>query len=226
MMRTLAFLALIGTIFGASTAHAQPDSVDDHGLDPVNVSMTVDSFLGRQVVRVTKDPAVTAYDEPTFVRVSGSEGFQDGTITVRILSRLLDGAPNFARGFIGLAFRISGDNDRFESIYIRPTNARADDQLRRNHSVQYFSYPDYKFDRLREEAPGAYEAYADMTLNEWITMRIVVEGERAELYLDDAEHPTLVVTDLKHGADASGAVGLWVDVGTEGYFTDLTVIKD
>jgi hypothetical protein len=33
----------------------------------------------------------------------------------------------------------------------------------------------------------------------------------------------LIVNDLKHGADQSGAIGLWVDVGTEGYFTDLRV---
>ena len=36
-----------------------------------------------------------------------------------------------------------------EGIYVRPTNARADDRLRRNRSTQYFSYPGYDFDRLR-----------------------------------------------------------------------------
>ena len=40
-----------------------------------------------------------------------------------------------------------------EGIYVRPTNARADDRLRRNRSTQYFSYPGYDFDRLRREAP-------------------------------------------------------------------------
>jgi hypothetical protein len=34
------------------------------------------------------------------------------------------------------------------------------------------------------------------------------------------------VNDLKHGADISGGIGLWVDVGTEGYFTDLRVEND
>ena len=93
-----------------------------------------------------------------------------------MLSRLLENAPDFARGFIGVAFRIDEGNSKFEGMYIRPTNGRADDQLRRNRSTQYFSYPDFKFDRLRNEVPGKYESYADLGLNEWIQIRIDVHG--------------------------------------------------
>lgn len=108
-------------------------------------------------------------------------------------------------------------------IYIRPTNGRAEDQLRRNRSTQYFSYPDFKFDRLRNEASGIYESYADMGLNEWITIRVEVNGERAKLYLNGQAHPVLIVNDLKHGGNASGAIGLWVDIRTDGYFADLRI---
>jgi hypothetical protein len=48
-------------------------------------------------------------------------------------------------------------------------------------------------------------------------------GWEAKLYLNQGEHPVLVVNNLKHGPDASGGIGLWVDVGTEGPFTDLKV---
>jgi hypothetical protein len=140
-----------------------------------------------------------------------------------VLSKLLEDAPDFARGFIGIAFRIDERNSKFECIYIRPTNGRADDQLRRNRSTQYFSYPDFKFDRLRQEAAGVYESYADMGLNEWITIKIEVKDEKAKLYLDGRAQPVLIVNDLKHGATASGGVGLWVDVGTEGHFADLSI---
>lgn len=132
-------------------------------------------------------------------------------------------APDFARGFIGVAFRIDERNAQFECLYIRPTNGRAADQVRRNRATQYFSYPEFKFDRLRQEAPGQYESYADMGLNEWITLKIEVRDEKAQLYLNGSAHPVLIVNDLKHGAHASGAIGLWVDIGTEGYFTDLRV---
>ena len=71
-----------------------------------------------------------------------------------------------SRGFIVVAFRIGENNSKIEGIYIRPTNGRTDDQIRRNYSIQYFSFPDYKFDRLRKESPEKQETYADMGLNE------------------------------------------------------------
>lgn len=189
---------------------------------PVNTFVNAASIDGRQAIRVTKDPVITEVDESTFAKLIGSD-FKNGVIEVTVLSRLLENAPDFARGFIGVAFRIDESNSKFEGIYIRPTNGRADDQLRRNRSTQYFSYPDFKFDRLRNEFSGMYESYADMGLNEWIKIKIEVKGEKAKLYLNENSQPVLVVNDLKHGADRSGGIGLWVDVGTDGYFTDLRI---
>jgi len=192
---------------------------------PVNTFMNIDKIEGKETIRVTKDPKVKAVDEATFARLVESD-FRNGIIEVKVLSKLLENAPDFARGFIGIAFRINESNSKFECIYIRPTNGRAEDQLRRNLSTQYFSYPDFKFDRLRNESSGIYESYADMGLNEWITIKIEVKDETAKLYLNGQEHPVLIVNDLKHGANATGGVGLWVDVGTEGHFIDLKVEND
>jgi hypothetical protein len=194
-------------------------------LQAVSVSISNAMVTGTHAICVTKDPAVTAFDEPTFAKLAGVH-FRDGTIRVRVLSRLLADAPDFARGFIGVAFRISDDNAQFECIYIRPTNGRAEQQLRRNRSIQYFSFPNYKFERLRSEAPGEYETYADMGLDEWIDLRIVVRGAQAKLFLHDGRQPALIVNDLKHGPAAAGAIGLWVDIGTEGYFADLQIQHD
>ncbi len=191
-------------------------------LRPVQVAISVERFNGEDAVKVIKDSTVKAVDQPTFARLTGTH-FHSGTIEVKVLSRLLKTAPEGARGFIGIAFRIDDINSKFESIYLRPTNGRADSQLRRNRSIQYFSFPDYPFERLRKEAPGEYEAYTDMGLNEWITMRIEVNGNGAKLYLNNGTQPSLLVNALKHGPDASGAIGLWVDVGTEGYFKDLRI---
>jgi hypothetical protein len=193
--------------------------------EPVNTFVKIDQVAGKEVVRVTKDPKVQAVDEPTFAKLIDSD-FKNGVIEVTVLSKLLEAAPDFARGFIGIAFRIDESNSKFEGIYIRPANGRAEEQLRRNRSTQYFSYPDFKFDRLREETPGKYESYADMELNEWIKLKIEVKGEKAKLYLNGSKQPVLVVNDLKHGADISGCIGLWVDIGTDGYFTDLRVEND
>jgi hypothetical protein len=79
----------------------------------------------------------------------------------------MPGAPADARGFIGIDFRGQEHGARTESIYLRPTNGRADDQLRRNHSVQYDSVPDFPWFRLRKESPGVYESYTDLEAGEW-----------------------------------------------------------
>lgn len=207
-----------------SNLNAQTVLPDTAKLEAVQVFMSVEKVMGIEVVKVIKDSTVKDVDEPTFVKIKGID-FSNGIIEVKVLSRLLKNASETARGFIGIAFRINDDNTKFESIYIRPTNGRANDQVRRNHSIQYFSYPDFKFDRLRKESPERYESYADMELNRWITMRIEVNGAQAKLFLDNNKQPSLIVNDLKHGANTSGAIALWVDVGTEGYFKDLKITK-
>lgn len=187
--------------------------------------MSLTEIKGKKAVRVTKDTAIKGVDEPTFVLLDTID-FTDGIIEANVLSRLLPNASNLSRGFIGIAFRIHKDNSKFECIYIRPTNGRAEQQLRRNRSVQYFSYPDYKFDRLRIEAAGEYESYADMELNEWITLKIVVKDAQAKLFVNNALQPSLLVNDLKHGPNSKGAIGLFVDVDTEGFFADLKITKE
>jgi len=205
-------------------SYAQSISLHKNNCIPYKVAMSIEKLDGKDVIKVIKDSSVKDADEPTFVKIDGIN-FTNGTIEVKVLSKLLKTAPDFARGFIGIAFRINDSNTKYESFYIRPTNARADDQVRRNHSVQYYSYPDYKFDRLRKESPERYESYADMALNQWITLRIEVKDTQAKLFIDKSQQASLVVNDLKLGAAVSGSIGLWVDIGTEGYFKDLKVGK-
>jgi hypothetical protein len=220
--------AIMGILLLSSSSFlfAQGTRFENYGLEPVLVNMSITDIDGRKAVKVARDTATKGADLPTFVRLNNTDDFTNGTIEVILLSRLLPTATPDARGFIGLAFRINKDNSRFESIYIRPTNGRAEDQLRRNHSTQYFSYPDYKFDRLRKEAEGKYESYADMGLNEWIKMKIVVKNAQAKLYLNDNPQPVLIVNDLKLGAANSGAIGLFVDTGTDAFFRDIKVVTE
>jgi len=211
-------------LLSLSKLDAQTATLGKYELHANQVSLSKVKIMGKEAVMIIKDSSVKEVDEPTFAKLTGMD-FTNGTIEVKVLSRLLKNAPDYARGFIGIAFRINNSNTKYESIYIRPTNGRADDQVRRNHSIQYYSYPDYKFDRLRKESPEKYESYSDMALNQWITMRVLVKGSQAKLFLNNNQQPSLIVNDLKHGANASGAIGLWVEIGTEGYFRDLKVVK-
>lgn len=196
--------------------------IDTKNFEPINVFIENDLIDNFAVLKVIKDSKIIKDDEATFAKLIHSD-FQDGVIEIKVLSRLLSNAPEHARGFIGLAFRINEANDSFESIYIRPTNGRSESQLRRNRSVQYFSYPDFKFDVSRKDFPGEYETYADMGLDEWIDLKIEVCGNQAKLFLNEQVQPTLIVNDLKKGADNHGSIGLWVDIGTEGFFRDLKI---
>ncbi|MBW8299112.1 MAG: hypothetical protein K0M60_05885 [Hydrogenophaga sp.] len=169
--------------------------------------------------KATQDPQTEKLTDRDFMAWLPLD-FSDGVIDVEVASELAPDAPVYARGFVGLTFRIDNDG-RFESIYLRPTNSTADDQVRRNHSIQYVAYPDYRFDRLRREFPEKYESYAELDLERWIHMKIVVSGVRAELYLDGRPRPALVVSDLKLGSDQRGGVGVWLESGTVAYFRNL-----
>ena len=63
-----------------------------------------------------------------------------------------------------------------------------------------------------------------MALNEWITMRIEVNSESAEMYINDLKYSSFIV-DKMLGKTKKGFVGLYVDIGTIGYFRDLKVTK-
>lgn len=225
----LTFLGLLSMIYGAQ---AQTFLFEGKDFEISHVKASVVQLNGEEVLRLERnleslpfDPERmgATVDEPTFLKLKGVN-LENGVVEVKMLSRLLPGAPPFARGFIGLAFRINEDNSAFESIYLRPTNGRADDQFRRNHTIQYFAYPDYKFDRLRAESKGEYETYADIGLNEWITVRIEFSGKSVKLYLNDQKSPAFIVKEVL-GTTSSGSVGLWVEIGTEGYFKDFKIIQ-
>ena len=185
-------------------------------LEGKNVSIAQTNYKGRGAVQVVAAP--DAPNAASYAVVKGAS-FRDGTIEVDLAGQPAAGAGAGARGFIGIAFRLQG-NGAYEYIYLRPTNGRADDQVRRNHSTQYSSHPDFDFARSRQEAPEKYESYVDLEPGVWTKYRIEVEGQKARLYVHGAEQPCLIVNDLKL-EPRGGGVALWVGPGTEGYFSNL-----
>jgi hypothetical protein len=69
--------------------------------------------------------------------------------------------------------------------------------------VQYFAYPEWNFERLREEYPdGRYESVADIGPDEWIQVLDLVETK---------------------GREARGRIGLFVDICTKAFFSNLSI---
>ena len=191
-------------------------------LIPLNVATTNATYQGKTGLKVLDNDK--ADSEFKFVKINNLE-FKNGTIEMDVVGKPGENAGQGARGFVGIAFRINADNSKFECIYLRPTNGRADDQVRRNHSVQYTSIPDYPWAKLRREFPEKYESYVDLVPGEWTKVKIEIQGEKAKLYVHGNPQPTLIVSDLKLGADSSGKIGLWIGPGTEAYFANLVVTR-
>jgi hypothetical protein len=188
------------------------------GLVLKNVVAEAKEHEGRKAVRIVEAPGASG---ETIALLPDSD-FEDGTLEVELAGRPAAGAPETARGFVGIAFRVDPASLAYECFYLRPTNGRAEDQLRRNHSTQYVSHPDFPWPRLRKEHPGVYESYVDLEPGAWTRVRIVVSGTSARLFVHGAEQPALIVNDLKRGR-TRGAVALWVGPGTEAFFRALRV---
>lgn len=199
-----------------------------------NVTGSIIKFQGKKVLQIERDLQAIPFDEnnieatvdePHYARLVSLDDFENGTIEVKMYSQLQDPAPYPGiAGFIGVYFRIKEDDSAFDAIYLRPKVGRVNNQQYRNHTVQYISYPHAKFDMLRKSDPGKYEGSAPVALNEWIKMRIEVNGDFAEMFINDTKYSTFVV-DRMLGTNKIGGVGLYVDIGTIGYFKDLKVAK-
>lgn len=205
-----------------------------HTFELHNVTGEVIKFQGKKVLKIERDLKAIPFDvnniektvdEPHYARLVGLDDFENGTIEVKLYSQIQNPPPYpGVAGFIGVYFRAKEDDTAFEGIYLRPKVGRVNNQLFRNHTVQYISYPHAKFDTLRKTAPFKYEGSAPVALNEWITMRIEVNGETAEMFINNAKYSTFIV-DKMLGNNKKGGIGLYVDIGTIGYFKDLKVTK-
>lgn len=190
------------------------------GLELLNVKaerVEMDGKVGLKVVKSQAD-----IQDETLVIIP-DVNFRNGIIELELAGeRAPDADPNM-RGFVGLAFRVNKDNyGSYECFYLRPDNARANNQVRRNHSTQYIAHPEFPWYRLREESPKMYESYVDLVPGEWTKIKIEVNGVKAKFYVRDAEQACLIVNDLKHG-ESEGGIALWLHASTLAHFRNLKI---
>ena len=127
--------------------------------------------------------------------------FENGVIEV-------DVAAHGNAGFAGVVFRYQPGGDH-EEIYIRPHKSGPPDVLQHTPVVhgsaawQLYSGP-------------GYTAEAYVPTNRWVHLKIVVSGEKAEVFLNGAPEPDLIVTDLKNGI-SKGSIGLWGRFGAANF---------
>ena len=230
------FVFILLALFCSTSTWAETRSIDltkSKNITPHNAIVKTETFKGKRGIKAQVS------EKAQRERQAGGAGdsnrvdhlivvdkdFHNGTIELEVAGQPAPGSSGGARGFVGIAFRANLEEGNYDCFYLRPTNGRAEDQERRNHSAQYISHPDYPWFRLRKETPSKYEAYVDLVPEEWTKVKIVVEGEKARLYVHGNEHPTIIVNDLKSGADGSGAVALWFEGSTVARYTNLKITE-
>ncbi|NTE02202.1 hypothetical protein G6M26_28150 [Agrobacterium tumefaciens] len=222
MSKKLLFMLLLSFVF-ILKSKAQHHAIMPSDVIPFQVTVKKSTFKGKNALALEiRDQA----NGDNTLAILKDIDFHNGMIEATISGQPLANAGETARGFVGIAFRADLNASKMEVFYLRPTNGRANDQLRRNHSSQYISIPGYPWEKLRNETPGQYEAYVDILPAEWIKIKIVVKDETARLYVNGTAQPTLIVNDLKQGKDIRGSIGLWIGPGTLAHFTDVKITKE
>ena len=183
---------------------------------PNKVAAALSSYQGEPTLEVRLSPGQNGGDDNSLL-VFGKKFFE-GTIKVTMAITLVDEPEENSRGFAGLAYGISDDLDVFESVYLRATNGRSKDSSRRVHTVQHFTYPNYKFDVLRDRFPGKYEAAADLGLDEWIELELSVHRKKTEIFVNGDS----VLTVDRFISDR-GRSGLFVDIDTIAHYRNLEI---
>jgi len=157
IMKKPLMMSACNLVFWVLVAFASLASAQTVGqLIPHKVKLESVDYLGKRAVKITEDGQVANGEGYAIVK---DTVFHNGAIEVELAGHPANAASG-SRGFIGIAFRLQ--NGQFEYIYLRPTNGRADDQVRRNHSTQYSAYPNFSFADARQQAPEKYESYVDL----------------------------------------------------------------
>jgi hypothetical protein len=117
----------------------------------------------------------------------------DGTVEVEL-------AVGPERGFHGVTWRVQAD-DAFESFFVRPHQTGNPDAVQ--YTPVFNGIPAWQL----YHGPGFWAPIA-FPLGEWLTIRVVFAGTRAEVYVGDLDEPGLVIRELKRGA-GPGRVGVF-----------------
>jgi hypothetical protein len=152
--------------------------------------------------------------------------FTNGTIQVDLAGEVNGKGRPDARAFVGIAFHVAPDNSRYEAVYLRMTNGRLAQPTppapRIDRAIQYIAHPDFHFQVSRDGFPGRYERGANVAPGTWVRFRLQVSGSQLRAFINDEAEPALAVDDLKL-ANTTGKVGLLIDDGTAGYFSNVTI---
>ncbi len=200
------------------------------GLQPHLVDIQATSFQGQDALAVELTPGAQkalleqngTANGASYAKVPVS--FKNGTIEVDVAARINSKGPADVRGFVGIAFHLDDQDKTFEALYLRMTNGTANNPPppapRNEYGVQYISIPGRDWKTLRQTYPNRYEKAAPVAIERWHKLRLEIQNSTLRAFVDQT--PVLEVPNFSYPG-RQGAIGLWVDDGTTGYFRNLKI---
>ena len=187
-------------------------------------------FTKEGIKVINRNLSTYPMNDRTAVKLDAREGdglaviknaqFETGTIEIDLL-----GENNPGKSFIGVAFNIQ-DDETYEVIYFRPFNFVAEEQIRKEHMVQYVFHPEFTWRKLRTERTGEFEHEIPSPPNpdNWFTAIIEISDDQVKVFIKSQAKPILVVPRLTEGK--SSEIALWVGHGSSGRFDNLRLTKE
>lgn len=133
--------------------------------------VTKESFLGKDGIRLTDGRII----------------LKDNTFNYGIIEFDMTLSPE--RDFPGFGFRIQ-DKDEFEYIYLRPHRVGNPD------AIQYIPIFNGQ-DSWQFYYGDGYSTTVNYPLNEWVHIKLIVQGTQAEVYIGNPTEHALVIHQLK-----------------------------
>ena len=201
-------------------------SIHSFGQKQINLA---DKFQNKKIKAVNR--IISLYgDSPDTVEMNAKNNdglgiledieFDKGIIEVELL-----GENNPGKSFIGIAFNIQNDSN-YEAIYFRPFNFVAEEQIRKDHMVQYIFHPEFTWRKLRDERTGEFEDEISNPPNpdDWFKAIIKITDNKVEVYINEISGPILSVDRLT--STKSNKIGVWTGFGSSGRFRNLILRKE
>ena len=217
-MRKQKIIVLLGILFLTS--------INSFSQQQINLS---EKLLNKKIKAVNRIISLNEdYPDAVEMDAMNSDGlgiiqdieFDNGIIEIEIM-----GENNPGKSFIGIAFNIQND-ENYEAVYFRPFNFIAEEQLRKDHMVQYIFHPEFTWRKLRDERTGEFEDEIANPPNpdDWFKVIIHINDEKVEVYVNDISKPVLTIDRL--ATTKSNKIGIWTGFGSSGRFRNLILRKE
>ncbi|HEU4552206.1 MAG TPA: hypothetical protein VFS25_05205 [Chitinophaga sp.] len=123
---------------------------------------------------------------PLFVK---GQQFSNGTIEYDVA---------LGEGFPGICFRLSDDRKTGENFYLRYFGATSPES---RTTLQYAAMLD---SMSLWDLTDEYQAGAKLNIPGWNHVKLVVSGKQMKAYVNDMEHPAMIVPELEAGTTEGG----------------------